>query len=744
MNGGSNPDLLPVDQYALGTNLTNRGNLLKTRAPWGNIPLTFSDIEGDTTEERWTGKFQGAMLYQGQTPDQTCWIVSRGGKLFRISKTGVITEITPILLVSTSKDFVIPTIGNTVEVFVNTETPFATGDTVFLNGKEYTVTNRSLNKLDLTNVDAVSLLTTTTANFVQPAPGVTVNVAVTDSSWASLGQLVYVATGGYYTITAIPDATHIRLSNRGDIGNAAATTIINFPQNVNATVLFGTAVYFTGMVQAKVWQTHSPTADLIYMFQAEIWAIICRGQYKTVFFDGNSSRLAGFREIPPCVLGAYGWGRIWYTLNDRRSYGAGDIIYGDSGTIFYRRRDAILKVTENDFLNEGGLFTAPQNAGLITSMQFLETQDTSLGMGVLLIGTTNGVFSNNAPVDRTTWKDLTYPIQTISLLDYGPQGPRSTISVNADMWHRALDGVRTFIVARRNFGQPGNTPVSYEVSNVLDQDTQFLLYFGSAVQFDNRLLITVSPHRTDIGIIHRGFAVVNFDSVSTLRIKAPMAWEGLYTGLNILQVLKGTIDEVERGFIFAANDDEEIELWEMFKDGTYDIYQVDNEVTRTPIQTVVETRSSNFEVTADQMIRLRMGMIWLDEIVDTVTLTVKWRPDELPTWFEWKTFTICANVSQCELPEDCQVWKPKARGYVARYTLPEPEDPCTEVDKLARLGFQLQFRIEITGHARLKTFRAAANISTVPMDGSDACTNKPCQVINGCRIGFFNYDSTGN
>lgn len=664
MDGGSNPSLIMPDQYALGINVTNRGNFLRTRNPWGNLPLSFHD--GDGTEERWSGKFQGAMVYQGFTPDQTCWIVSRGGKLFKIAKTTrIITEITPVTLITTTENFTIPIIGNTVVVQVISESPFATGNTVVIAGAEYIVSNRGTNTLTLTNVSGV------------------------------------------------------------------ATTVISS----------GTPIYFLSGVQAKEWQTHDPNAELIYMFQAELWAIICRGQFRTVFFDGVSSRVAGFREIPPCVLGAYGWGRIWYTLNDYRSYGAGDIIYGDSGTVAYRGRDAILKVTENDFLNEGGTFSAPQNAGPITSMQFLETQDTSLGVGVLLMGTTNGVFSNNAPIDRTQWKNLTYPIQTISLLDYGPQGPRSTISVNADMWHRALDGVRSFIVARRNFGQPGNTPVSFEVSNVLRQDTQFLLPFGSATQFDNRLLMTVAPHRTDNGIEHKGIAVINFDLVSTLRGKLPISWEGLYTGLNIMQVLKGTIDGNERGFIFAVNDDDEIELWEMFKDGTYDTFQEGDVITRTPIESVIETRLSNFGVRPDDMLKLRMGMLWIDDIVDTVTVTIKWRPDELPTWILWKSFTICADVSQCEPPPACAVWKPKARGYRARYSLPQPPESCSEVGIPVILGFELQFRIEITGHARLKMFRAAANIETVPMEGSDACTNKPCQVINGCGIGFFNYTS---
>lgn len=64
------------------------------------------------------------------------------------------------------------------------------------------------------------------AQFVQPAVGATVNVLVDTSAPAALGVDVFVETGGYYLVTAIPDSTHVTIENRGYDANAAPAALI--------------------------------------------------------------------------------------------------------------------------------------------------------------------------------------------------------------------------------------------------------------------------------------------------------------------------------------------------------------------------------------------------------------------------------------------------------------------------------------------------------------------------------------
>lgn len=67
---------------------------------------------------------------------------------------------------------------------------------------------------------------TTTTGFVQPAPNATVNIPVLNSEIAAVGVDAFAEIGGYYLVTAIPDATHITLKNLGYTANAPVTTVI--------------------------------------------------------------------------------------------------------------------------------------------------------------------------------------------------------------------------------------------------------------------------------------------------------------------------------------------------------------------------------------------------------------------------------------------------------------------------------------------------------------------------------------
>lgn len=662
MNAGLDPSLIGTDQYASAVNMTVRGDLAYTRPPWLNHPFTMDE----TTAGRFTGKFQGSLEYDGEVSGQNCNLIWRGGKLFRLTLgvTNVLTEITPKILISTTADFIVPAPAASVLVEVVSESAIATGDTVFIDSGQYTVTNRAANELTLEYV-----------------------------------------------------------------GGAAGSPVPS-----------GTAVLDSNMVQISEFRPFPDTLEFVHIIQAENYAISFGGQHRTVAFDGSMARQLGVQELPPGLLGAYGWGRVWICLNDRRSFVAGDIAYGNG------QRSNILNFTENDFLNEGGTFTVPHNSGPITGMQFLQAQDTSLGQGVLLVGTTNSVISVNAPVDRTIWKNLRYPIQTIAVLDYGPLSPRATIPTNSDMWYRSLDGWRSFITAHRYFTTPGNTPLSREIDPLLAFDTAFLLFFGSGILFDNRMMQTFSPTRTEDGIVHRGLISLNLDLVSTISEKQPPAYEGAFTGLDIFQILKGKPDgqdSAERAFMWVNNDGV-FEFWEVQKEGYYDTYTVGEPgaqtVTRTPIESWMITRSDDFKIPFDRK-KLRMAELYLDEIVDTVTVQVQFKPDQLARWIDWgDSFTVCANVSQCELPPNCAVFAPKNPGYKTRITLGQPPETCSDVDVPVNLGYEFQCKIKLTGHARLKQFRTHAMIDPTPMDGGNVCEASTCKTLTGCGEYFFDYN----
>jgi hypothetical protein len=590
-------------------------------------------------------------------------------------------------------------------------------------GRFFFITDDTFTVTDIT----AKLLIVTTKDFILPGAGNQVLVNLNGTPPLNAGNTVIFGAIHYTVIAVLTNQINLKQVDAGA-----------------GTVFSGSPLLDSTGAQIVVFEVYPPNLSFVFMFQAENYAIILGGTEPTLIWDGKTLRLSDFQrsEIPPGFLGAYGWGRIWIVRPDRRTFVAGDIVFGPSGTATNGFRDAILKFTENDFLNEGGSFAVPYNAGPITAMQFLATQDTSLGIGVLLVGTTNMVFSVNAPVDRTTWKNLTYPIQTVSLIDYGPRGPRNTVPVNGDMWYRSEDGVRSFIVARRNFPLPGNTPMSHEVDTILNEDTQQLLLFGSGMLFDNRLWMTVSPFM-DLAnqVMHRGIVVINFDLLSDLRQKQDPVWEGLYTGLSILQVGKARIADAERGFIWAQGDD--VELWEAETAGVADETATSSSsVAHKGIECQLQTRSEDYGTPLD-LKRLVMAEIYLEDIADFVVLTISYRPDQYPNWIPWQTVTLCSLVSQCQPtvnPPNC-FFTVHARSYAARLTFPQPDDSCNAVTGAPLREFHdCQFQLIWQGHCRIRRFFSHVKLQTQPTEG--ICpTTVNCVAFPTCPDDFFTYDS---
>lgn len=74
----------------------------------------------------------------------------------------------------------------------------------------------------------------TTADFTQPAVGATVVANIGSSVEEYVGQVVFVAGGGYYYITTAT-ATSVTLYNLGSASNVAPTTNVTFPRTISPT-----------------------------------------------------------------------------------------------------------------------------------------------------------------------------------------------------------------------------------------------------------------------------------------------------------------------------------------------------------------------------------------------------------------------------------------------------------------------------------------------------------------------------
>jgi hypothetical protein len=710
-------------------------------------------IDGGSYTITALGADQLTVTYNGGALN-TGWIVTAATVITDNSLNPIYASVAETVLTT----FIVPAPAAQVTISVPSSTPFTMSENIIMDGGSYTVgtlgtgfiictyNSGALHStvgsttpiLDNTSAPITyQLLETAIYDFTVPALNLTVTITVPDYSAFTVNQQIIIG-GEHFTVTAKPAPGEITIKfTGGDYHGIIGIAITDTSSN---------QIYFT--------DTNPPDVLMTYWYQGENYAFgLCENQ-GTLIFDGSSLRRAdqSQSELPSSYVGVYAWGRNWLAQVNGHRFVAGDLVGDPSGSPGRVYVDAILKMTENDLLNGGGAFSIPANLGMITAMGVLSQLDSSLGIGPVLVGTVNSIFSVQAPVDRTTWQNLTYPIQSVALQGSGPVGPRSMISVNSDSWFRSLDGIRSLMAARRDFqSNLSNTPQSEELSPVFSADNESLLFYNSIIPFDNRIFTTISPYWTAYGIAHKGLAVVNLDTLSGMSSKNPPVWEGIWTGLNVLQILSGNIDGTLHCYAFVLNASNGIDLWEFVPEANKETFDLNDTVsggvetlTSVPIQSWVETRSMNFG-DPFQLKKLIMGELYLDQISDNVSVKIYFMPDQYPAWMPWTTEPICANVSQCSLDgTTCSVFQPKQNQYTARLTIPRPPETCNTITgKPIDRGYEFQFRFEITGSCRVRKFKAHAVIEQDSKEGECPPDSATCKTTSGCPPQWFTYNAYG-
>lgn len=443
---------------------------------------------------------------------------------------------------------------------------------------------------------------------------------------------------------------------------------------------------------------------------------------RTIGVGNGVSWIKSGSQLPPGRMGVYGMGRNWVCLVDGKQFLASDLVGGSSGTAANNYRDAVLQITENIYLAGGGNFTVPGSVGDITFMAFTATLDASLGQGPLQVGTAQGVFSCNAPVDRLTWQDLTNPILTESLISFGGLSQNATVLANGDLLFRSEDGIRSLILARRDFSTWGNVPISREVDPELAKDQANLLIFGSAVVFDNRLLMTARPIGSAHGVYHKELVALNFDPISSLRGKAPSVYDGIWSGLQVLQLITGRFANIQRTFAFTINSfSDTLEVWEILKSADTAVSDDDTGTDR-PVAWSMESASLfNYPQNDPRFHMLKClkdGEIYVDELRGPVHFEVLYKPDQWPCWVPWFQWDECSTGTNVD------VNKP---AFKPRMGLGEPDsglcDPYN--NRVLREGYTFQVKILITGHCTFKGARfKCVTVPDIPF-ATQNCA-KPC------------------
>lgn len=427
------------------------------------------------------------------------------------------------------------------------------------------------------------------------------------------------------------------------------------------------------------------------------------------------------QEIPAATAMVYYQGRLCYAQG--RIYTAGDMV-GDtaSGEPVVQYRDCVTRVTENPLATGGDGFAVPSQAGNITALAYTANLDTTLGQGPLYIFTRKQVYTCNLPVTRSAWIAAGaagavgpdgQPIQTVAQINNGAVGDRCVTHVNGDLFYKDFTpSIRSLFIATRFFNEWGNTGISNNEARALGFENRALTGATSAIQFDNRLLVTTQPAQTASGIISAGIIPLDFDLVSTLDERNPPAWEGMWQGLSILQLFTGDFGGFPRAFAVVVNKlDQSLDVWEISQGNQFesDGVQTDKRVGWAA-EFPAFTWGKEFELK-----ELAGGEIWLDRIVGTVNVEVYYRPDAQTCWNFWHRTSVCAahNCAEDVNTPTCYPYPmPFGEGYAFPLTLPAPPlPPCqTNKSRPANLGFQHQAKVVLTGFCRIRGIMLYASI----------------------------------
>jgi len=656
MNSGVSPLILKRSQAAFIANATVRGAFAKQRPPLQNFTLIFEDE--DTQEAFETGLFQGACFFNPDSGDDgICIAIS--GKLYLATPNATVTTKTATVVEVSDADC--------------EQDPDATQHWLW-QAEKWIIWNDGI------NLPVFFDGTTCVRSRGQDPPSPPTFPNVVEQPWVvpAIGSSVTLDTASAYVGV----------------------------DNIYVTILTQGVFLITGHTPTEItFQAVNPVFPGTTATTGPLgWPVIFYGELDFI------------PQLPVGRQGAYGMGRNVMALADGKQFVISDLVGGSSGTQANNYRDAVLAVTENALLAGGGYFTVPGAVGEIQAIRFTATLDVSLGQGPCQIFTPTTVFSVNVPVDRTIWQSLTNPILTESLISNGGVSQNATVLANGDVIFRSIGKtIRSLILARREFATWGNVPISEEMTRALDGDNTELLQYSSAAVFNDRLLMTASPSETDHGVMHQGLIALNFDPLSNLRGKLPAVYDGLWTGLNVLQLVCDKFNAPsERCFSISLNvPEDKIELYEILQD---DAQLYDNNTVA--IVWWFESGSLNFgqrDPRLRELLKLTDGEIYIDELEGQVDFRAYYKPDQYPCWTLWAQWSECASTDSTQVQ-----FRPRMG-----LGTPDPAVCDASTNRPMREGYTFQFKLLVQGKCRFlgARFRAV----TIPQQ-KFASVGCPCPV----------------
>jgi hypothetical protein len=707
MDSSRFPNLIPINSFATGLNVVCRNSSVSTRSGWSELTLTADSVTNTDIAQFLNYGFQGGTAYL-KTTGKTVLVCVVKGKIYEIDlDTNVVSQKYPIgpstatTRSTTARNYfcqagryLIIQDGLSKPLIYNSSSIIEAGESstdvpkgtvmAYGQGRLFVLVNDSEIKAGDLIYGGRAVKFPIVASGIGPAHP---NVA----SDHSLN--IYVETSGFSSIPA----------QIGTSSSTGAPILVEGHSFIGLGADIGVNNSYDEIFKLNAMEaSDSPFGDTTASSTIKKFTLK-KISYESLVRQSNPS-LYGTVVTPATTNVA--------TVPTNLKGSGGYVTFILSG-----QESDVLNFQEDDYLATGGVLASPTQMGKIQNLAFPTIADTTAGQGDLLAFCDNGVCSFAVSQPRSSWKKLN-SFQRVTLADIGCLGDRTVTNVNGDIFFRSHDGVRSYRNASATQGTPGQNSISAELRTFLNADSTKQATEASGIYFDSRYLLAAwgKPNYIGSQTVYSSILSLDFGPVqrnNRANVVSP-AYDGAWTGLNFYQLIRGVFSQKERAFGFVDNFGV-LSLYELRPDRFYD----SSLGVTTPIRAVVETRSFEFEKPYT-LKKLSRADLWVSNLQGQVDFKVYFRPDKFPCWIEWTNFQKNAQMNYCPTTPEEFLSKiptslPQFRPQIRLTTPPDTVDPST--NRLFRMGYEFQLRIEWVGCASLDKVLIHADDVVEPING---------------------------
>lgn len=447
-------------------------------------------------------------------------------------------------------------------------------------------------------------------------------------------------------------------------------------------------------------------------------------------------------ELPVLNLGTYNQNRSVFS-NHLNEWSAGDPV----GTLAV----AGAPITINEIL-QGANFAAeiyktPSDFDdPITALTTLQATDTSTGIGTLIAGTRDQVYSFDTTQARDQWK-LNGQFGTCLSYNAGIVAQRAQTNINSDLFFVPPDGTLRGLNAARAAQQKwARTPMSLPAENWIKYYDKELVQYSRLCYFNNKIFWTVRPTRVEarnidgtpvLDVAHSGFLVLDMANVSRgLSDDIPPAWDGIWLGVKPMEMM------INDGRMFLISKDSGInQIYEVTPELSVDRT---DEGVRRKVKGIIYTRDYFVKNIFQNKTLVRLESN-ITDILGEFKYKVKYKPSDAPNFIEWGEHNLDVLSGYKDFPDG--IIKERTSVALKELTLdvPNPRDASNPVtDDLFTNIKRVQFRLEIEGDSwQLNEFAIFANLEDLQLNiGSTQEVEKEVEAFKELT-GDFEYKEFG-